>query len=580
MNLLRNLTAPRFTASLICGALLGFAVQRLLDTSAAVEQSLQLAVHAGLITLAFAFISLNGPLTLRCAALFALGLGLLTGLGLFFAQIPGPSSLLWRDQAPQLLLAWCVLSFGLLPALRAVGAGQGTGYGALWAATFELLVVWIAGLGFMLLSWGVVVLGAEMLDLVGLAASRALFSDELTPFILSGLLFGAASAVLSHWQLARAAEILAQVSRLLAPPFLGVMVLFFIALIGNGLSNDSHTSAALMGWSTVLGALLISTIAGKSGNIDAVNRFWRVVAGGLTLLMLPMAGTALWLAFGSLQQSAATPAMIGDVALAFFAAFLAVGHAVARLRSSAIAGVNRLALGVLACWAVLVLSGLVSPEALAVRDNLARLARKDITLQNMPLRSMSLYWGEAGKTGIKVLQQRFADDPVTLAHIAMMTQTSLPPISPLPAQDVTPVLRQELARKLQVLPPDSAASAAFALWWGSAPETIQGLISACDLRTPAGNPGCLVVAADFLPQAEGDEILLLSLEKGEAESGRASGWQRHGPGGEWHRMTLIADLYLLDVAQTIDHLHKEGVVMQPLAAQALELGDMDIFFRP
>lgn len=255
-------------------------------------------------------------------------------------------------------------------------------------------------------------------------------------------------------------------------------------------------------------------------------------------------------------------------------------YGLTRLGALSVGGMNKIALGLVMGWALLILSAALSPEALAVRDHLARLARGETPLSELPLRRMSLYWGSAGRSGVETLRQRLGDDPAAVAQIDVMTQTTRPPISLPPASDRAPILRQELAGKLQLLPKDSPLLADFAFRLDSSPEALQRLIAACDRRTPASHPGCLVVAGDFLPQAEGSEVLLFSLEPGEGENGRVTGWQWQGVETLWRRQTLVGDMYRLDAAEAIDRLHSEGPVIRPVAAQSLTLGDMEIFFRP
>lgn len=580
MDFLHRLAASRLAINLSSGAVFGFAAYHIINGSPAMVEPMRIAVCAGLMTFAFALMSLNGTVSLLRAVLSALGLGGLTAALFALGNAESLMGFMIRNMASQLLFAWAVLTFVPLPALRALGAGERGKYPALWAATLELLVAWGAGIGFVLLSWAVIVPAMRLLDMVGLPATHSLFADDWLPFVLSGVMMGGGFAGIAFWPLARAGEVLSRVIRLLAPPFLAVMVVFCFALLVNGRSGEVHLSTWLMSWSVVASALLVSSIAGPWGLLRPVGSIWTVVASGLILLMVPVAAAALWGAIDAFSKSGVTPEAIAEAALALFSVGLALGYGVLFLRAGSIGGANRIAVGLLFAWAVGLLSGILSPEALAVRHTLARLDRAEAQLKDLPLRSMAFYWGNPGKDGIEQLRSRFAQDPEALEYITSATQTSRPPVS----LAVTPVadlaLRVDFVEKIVALPRDSEAAADFVARWEPAPEALRNLLRACESRTPAGNPGCLLVAGDFLPKEPGEEILLLSLENGPGPDGRVTGWQRQGADQTWQPRHLIGDFYLFDAAATIDRLHQVGPVLRPVPLQALSLPDQDIFFRP
>lgn len=514
------------------------------------------------------------------SAVFAACLALLTAalLGLGGADYLLP--FLQRDIAGALLAAWFILLFIPLLVIRAASSGQGLSYGALWTATLELTVICGAGLVFTLLSWIGLLLAVELLRQVGLPFDPRLFRTELLPIAVSALLMGIGVAVSAHWPLNRASEVLAKLLRLMAPPFFCAMLAFAVALLVNGFATPHGMSAQLMGVAVIGSAMLISCIAGKDGLVQSAGRFWQAIAAGLTVLMLPAAIAQFWPADQGVAALALRPEGITQVALSVFALLLAVGYVGTLLSRRSLAALNCAAGGALLLWALALLTGILSPEAIAVRQQIARLERGEAGLQELPLRQMSLYWGAAGEAGIDKLQLKFAQDPDALEMLARMSSASSPPISMTPPSPtvIDPLL--ELQNKLVMLPESPISAADFVLSWDVPAEARRSLMAACAVKTPAGHAGCLAVAGDFLPMEDGDEIILFSLEAGAGDGGRATGWQRQGTDLRWRKRELIGDFYLLDAAAAIDQLHQSGAVLRPLPIQSLMLDDQDIFFRP
>lgn len=518
--------------------------------------------------------------TFLSSAIFAASLALMTAALLGVGEAEYLLPFLHRDLAGALLAAWFILLSVPLLLLRAAGAGQGLTYASLWTATLELALIWGTGLGFTLLSWVIVLLAAELLRQVGLAPSAYLLRWDLLPIALSALLMSIGVAVSSHWPLARASDVLARLLRLLAPPFALAMLVFTLALLVNGMSTPETIFAPLMGWSVIGSALLISCIAGKSGLMQSAGRFWQAIAAALTVLMLPACAALFWSGLPRIAELVLTPEGITQMALSLFALLLTVGYVVSLLWRRALATVNCAAGGALLLWALTVLTGILSPEAIAVRQQIARLDRGEARLQDLPLRQMALYWGAAGEAGIERLKLEFSQDPEALQMLAQMSSASYPPISMTPPSPtvIDPLL--DLQKKLVMLPESPISAADFVLNWDVPAEARRSLMAACKAQTPAGHAGCLAVAGDFLPMDAGDEIILFSLEAGAGDGGRATGWQRQGPDLQWRKRELIGDFYLLDAAATIDRLHESGAMLRPLPVQSLMLDDQDLFFRP
>ena len=572
-------TALTNSVILLSGALLGLTFWQLLGIEAS-NASLDLAACAGLASFAVAMLALVGAMRLRRAALGAGGLGLLIALLFAVMGVEDLASFLRRDLSGGLLWGWLILSLMPLSGLRAWGAGQGLQYPSLWSAALELSVIGGLTLTFTVLSWGGILLAAQLLELVGLPVTNHLFEHDLLPALLTGLLIGGAVMVVRHWPLEHAGSLLAKIIRLLAPPLFIVMLVFVAALAVNGFSAAVGPSVRLMSWSVLSAALLISVIAGPSGRPSTANRFWYLTAGGLIAAMIPVAFAALWRVIGDVQADGATPEAIVEAGSAAFCLFLALGYGGAVLRKSSVGGINMVGAAALMAWAALLVPGLISPEALAVRHQLARLDRGEVRLEDLPLRSMVQYWGEAGQAGIETLRQRFANDPKALDRIAMMQAQSQPPIFMTPMHDSSPAVLSDLAAKLVVVPKGAVSVALFVDAWDVPVEAARSLSAACDRRTPGGNPGCLAVLDDFLPEEAGDELLLFSMEPGPGEGGRVTAWRRQGPLNLWQSQKLSGDMYLLDAAAAIDHIHAQGVELRPVATQALILKDQKIFILP
>ena len=106
---------------------------------------------------------------------------------------------------------------------------------------------------------------------------------------------------------------------------------------------------------------------------------------------------------------------------------------------------------------------------------------------------------------------------------------------------------------------------------------VPALTAACKLRTPAGNPRCLLVFADLNTSAPGEEAFIITA----SDRDEIWGFQRSGDGKGWSLYGLIWNSYELNGVELIDDLHRNGIRLQPNPNQLLQIpGGGSISLRP
>jgi hypothetical protein len=136
----------------------------------------------------------------------------------------------------------------------------------------------------------------------------------------------------------------------------------------------------------------------------------------------------------------------------------------------------------------------------------------------------------------------------------------------------------ELARLVPVLPQGEGVDETF--WSVLSGFEQQQLLEGCARKTPAGNPGCLLVIADLLSGTEAHEHVVLH-DTGVAQNGFAShafeevagGWLARG------RVHLQGE-GSLTAGAALDWLHSEGVNISPTTLPALSVSGQLLIVLP
>ena len=106
-------------------------------------------------------------------------------------------------------------------------------------------------------------------------------------------------------------------------------------------------------------------------------------------------------------------------------------------------------------------------------------------------------------------------------------------------------------------------------------------IDACARKTDAGNPGCVMVLADFLPDAPGDEVLLVTNQAGdwlrlEMWSHEATGlWRSHGT-----PVRLSGPEAIMHSDEVIDRIIAGEFLLRPVSVNTIGFGDTRLIMLP
>lgn len=522
------------------------------------------------------------------AALGALvaGLGLLKSLGFSTA-----SQML---EAGHVLVA--LIALGSLPvpfwvAHNLRGSTGWADYRVLFLESWNIVVRYAAAWAFVGVVWVVLLLSAALLRLVGVELLADLLDQEVVIWLVCGAALGLGLSVVTEMSDMVSPYLLLRLLRLLLPVVLGVVLIFVLALPLRGLTHlFGHLSAAgTLGGAAVVVISLIA-IAVDQDDVEAPHApalIWS--ARGLALLLPVLSGLAAWAVALRVGQYGWTPARVMATAGVAVLLGYAVTYALAVLTGRYWMGWVRrantaMALAMIAL-AVVWLTPLISPERIAVNSQLGRFADGRLAPEALPLWELANDWGKPGQAALADLRVRAGSDPALEAALARMDQAGsrwelehLLPAEPARAEALRGVLTVQPAGA--ELPEDLLAVIAHKTSFDPA---------TCERRTPAGNPGCLVVLADLMPQVPGEEAVLV-VASGTARRDfltlPVAFWK--GPQGWQLGLTVYPDGqdgYLegtggFDGAALIDELSAGMAPLEPAGLMALRLGPGRLTMTP
>ncbi|MFC7703086.1 DUF4153 domain-containing protein [Plastorhodobacter daqingensis] len=449
-------------------------------------------------------------------------------------------------------------------------------YAALFAHSWGIVARFAAGLLFVGLAWLTLWLSESLLQVAGVELIARLRALSGFPYILTGLTLGLALAVVDEYSDYVSAHLMLRLFRLLLPVVLVVVLVFVVALPLQGFRSllpGVSVATTLLTMALVI-TLLVSCAVDGSDDGAVKTPLLRFSAQGLALLLPVLAALAVHALWLRVADEGWTPQRLMAAALAmvlcgygasYALALLSRTHWMRRIRRANL--IMALAIPVLA---MLWLSPLFVPERIATQSQLARYDRGAVTAEALPLVQMRDNWGRSGRDGLAALAQRAEGGDAALATaLAALPETPdgglsqaevladllrLMPVFPPQAQDV---VRQILA---EVHP------AELGLW-------LQG----CQIRSPAGHPGCALVVADFLPALPGEEALLIYGSRGGFVGQEAFGQLAQGG-----RIRLRAAGLGLEGQglSLLDALHAGDYSVEPAEMNALRSPGVQIILTP
>lgn len=489
---------------------------------------------------------------------FGAGLAILGELGprravISAAALAAPVALLalWKSlgfaSAGQMLdtghLMTALAVLGTIPvpflvALKLEGRPGWCDYRVLFLESWNIVVRYAAAALFVAVVWGVLGLSAALLKLVGLREFADLLGEPVAVWLISGVALGLGLSVVTEMSDMVSPYLLLRLMRLLLPVLLGVVLVFVAALPLRGLTHlfGSLSAAGILS-AVAVAAISLVAIAVDQDDHEAVHApVLRWSARGLALGLPVLGGLAAWAVALRVGDYGWTPARVTAAAgvavilgyALIYAGAVLTGRAWMRwLRRGNI--VMALAVSGLA---LLWLSPVISPEALAVRSQIARYESGAADLRALPLWEMQAEWGIAGQRGLARLAARAAEP----GQEALAERLAL-----LERDDARWALQRDdagaqaeeaaLSAVLRVLPEGAAL-----------PEGLAGAIlqanaasftKDCAEPRADGLPDCLLVLTDFVPADPATDAVLLrpGARRVTLLSGEGGHWRIAAPSG-------------------------------------------------
>ncbi|WP_156894369.1 DUF4153 domain-containing protein [Rhodobacter xanthinilyticus] len=521
----------------------------------------------------FAALSMLRELGIWRALVAAAGLGVLVS-GLSLLKSLGFSSVREMFEAGHVAVALTVLGAMPVPFLIAALARETAGwrdYRVLFVESWTVLVRYAAATMFLGMIWVVIFLGDGMLRLVGVDLVETLFSEDLVVAVFNGAVLGLGLAVVSELSDLVSPYLLLRLLRLLTPVALGLVGVFLLMLPLRGLDQlFGSISAAGVLLAMAVVAVSLVTIAVDQDDVEAAHGpvvSW--AARGLAVVVPVLAVIAGWAILERVGQYGWTPARVAAAAAAaitlgygafYLGAVVLMRGWRARIRRANIVMAVAM-IGLAGLW----LTPVISPERIAVNSQMARFAAGEVATR-LPLWEFAHDWGAPGRAALETLRAQAAQSPDLAAQLARLDRAGsrydLTP--PTEAQvDQARALREEL----RVLP--AGAEVPEALYEAVA-RWSDDIGAGCARRTPAGNPGCVLVLAPFSGAAPQALVLWVRAYPGLGRAGfveRAGLWEA----GETAVFGGAPELEE-DAGAQIDAVIASGAGLVPSGIMALDLG--------
>jgi hypothetical protein len=334
----------------------------------------------------------------------------------------------WRIFAALLAVA---IAAPLFQSVRDAGRWQ-LDYAPIHAHAWTNLVLWAAAWAFVLISFLLAQLLAELFNLIGIDFLRQILRESTPVAALLGAALGGAigllrdrDAVLGLFQ-----RVATTVLSVLAPVLASGLLLFVLALPFTGLEplwEKTTSTTPILLFATVGAFLLANTVIGNSPEEEAKGRVLRLSALALALVMAPLAVVAAISTWLRIDQHGFTPERLW--AAAFILVVLATSLAYAwtvvsgrlgwaeRVRPANV----RLALAVCA-FALLLATPLIDFGAISTRDQLARLQSGKIKPEEFDWAALRFDFGPAGRRALEQMRDSGPANLRSLAATALATR--------------------------------------------------------------------------------------------------------------------------------------------------------------
>lgn len=523
-----------------------------------------------------ALMMMLGPVRLGRAmvgagALAALCAGLMLWASLRFDHVSG-----FLD-SPKPVVAVATLAVIAAPfiaaALREPGGWRR--YQLLFDTSWESVLRYVAGGLFTGLVWGLLYLSDTFLGLVGITIIDDLIDLDPMPWLISGVALGLGLSVFYELRDYISADLFVQLLRLLTPLVLGVVVIFILALPFRGLSGllGGLSPAVTLAGVSLAGVVLVSAAVHGGRGAEVQSPVMRLAARVLSGVIAVPAVLAVYAVAVRIGQYGLTPDRIAALVAALVVLAYGASYAVLALLGRDWMGRLRQANLALAGLVVLVsalwLTPLLNPERMSVASQLDR-ARAGAAVEQMPLWEMAHDWGRAGTAGLAALRALESHPE----HARLVAQIERAKAAPSAYQFESQTAQEGLPGLREILPLRPAGAVLPEGSLDTLPAYLQGQIrEGCARKLSDGQPGCVLVVAEFDPSQEAVQAIAL--------------WRSGRDHVRAQAMRLGGDdrSYQISVAGTVDALLADDIgrvlrgefELVPLDRRALRIGTQEIY---
>lgn len=469
------------------------------------------------------FLAATGPLRYPRAAIAAALLAIPASGMLFWAsfRFDEVGAFLQTAHPTLAFMAMVVILLPFLIARLRPGAAW-LSYPELFTQSWNILVRYAAACLFAAVFWVVLFVSDALFGLVGLNIIQDVLNVDWVPYVLTGAVLGLGLAVVVELSDYLSPFLILRLLRLLLPVVLVVTVVFLAALPVQGLSGllGGLSSAATLLVMAAGIATLVSSAVDCSDDAAAEAPIMRAAAQLLAIAMPVLAVLsiyAIWLrvkdyGWSPDRLAAATVGvlMLG-YGLLYLRAVLLRGNWMARIRAANIVMALTTA-AVAGAW----LSPLINAQRLSANNQLARFARGDVSAEKLDLWFIGRELGVAGEAAIAVLKA--ADQPqsaVLQERLARLEDATSAYNFDTPADSFDRDASVAAWRDMMAVRPAGRVLAKDT-FNGTPASTLRRIGRGCGRVSPAGNPGCVMVLADFMARTPGDEgiVIYMSSETG------------------------------------------------------------------
>ncbi|KDB05610.1 hypothetical protein U879_00525 [Defluviimonas sp. 20V17] len=587
-----NVLGPRLRVVLgLAGALCGVSAWLLFDVYAQGQLAPRLHLFLALFFGVFfgAFLISVGPLRLARAALSSLALAAVVASLVWWAsfRFADPRDLFASTET---LLAVVLLSTLPLPFLIAAGL-PGAGwhdYPALFTQSWSIVVRYASAWLFVAVVWAVLFLSDQLFLLVGITLLSHLISTDWLAYVLTGLSLGIGLSVVDELSDYVSPFLILRLLRVIMPVVTLVVAVFLAALPFQGLSN-------LFGQISVAGTLLAMAVAAATlvtaaldrDDDEAVRSKPMQFSIQLLALMLPalalLGGWAIWL---RVAEHGLTPPRIGGLTGAGLLLLYGLSYAVSVLRrgrwGARIRRDNRVLALVVIAVAGLWLTPLFNADAITAANRVARYQRAATPPGAVDLYYLKTRLGHAGTEALATLRAIAArpEQKALAERFADLDAGRLGPGAKVPA-DIAD-LRARLTRDLAVRPKGEGANLKAQILSTRSVWQLKLWAEACTRTLPSGQPGCVLLVGDFLPDSPGQEALLLTRDN--AGRLRIDGFAHRSEGGALMRVNgarqLLPGAKAPSSVAVIEAVLAGKTSLSPARVQALDIGGLQLMVQP